>query len=173
MIELGPKPTESGIAVAPFADGLTTQRKVRFEYIKSKQIEFGGLGKATVVLTKPKGEALRELSKNDRAFTFEADGKVVSGNLIDFLRHGYYTVEVDMDPDKIPVALQDRGIEISIWVDNTKPITTAKLDPYHDTNAAFFSRSTRNEKGIIIMEELVLPKDENLLMAMRINASSN
>lgn len=168
-IEVETNPIEPR-GVAPFAKGIKTEGNRIAEYIINQPVPFGDLGEVTMVLTKPKGKALEELSENARAFTFGADGEVIRGDLISLLTRGYYMVGVEMklyDPqrDIIP----EKMIVIT-QVNNTQHTVAAdlKVGFRHNIASAFFQKSL--EEGVL--ETFVLPNDPEILSAIRVDVST-
>lgn len=161
--------TDPRRGIAPFAGGINTEGNRIVEYITNQPIRFGDLGEVTMVLTKPKGEVLKELLKNELAFTVGADGEFIRGNLISLLTRGYYMVGVEMqlyDPqiDNVP-----EKMIIITQINNTQHTVTAdlKVGYGHNIALAFFQRSL--EEGAL--ETFVLPSDPEILSAIRVGVS--
>ena len=169
-------PNEPPIGVPPFPEGVTRETNPMYAIIRNKKpIPLSDLGEMTVVLRKSKKQLLRyniakyNVLQKDQAFTVDLSGKIERGNLIDFFKKGYYWVEVEINPLLGLSVKTDRELNVGIWIENTQPVVTAPLLPGRNLKSiAHFLRTL--EDGAT--EDFVLPNNQKIREALRVNVSS-
>ena len=160
--------------VAPFAGGIETQGKdSQVTYIQYKDFSLGDVGKFFMYLTMPHKETLEiNTNRGDREYTIDLTGTIKRGNLRDFLKAGYYSVNLleetypglDIDDDPNP-----QEPTVNLWIDNTNTTISSSIIGEYPRGAAFLRRVDEKKP---ILEHFVLPNDPTILQAIRLNISS-
>jgi len=173
-------PNEPRIGVPPFPEGVKVEKEVnpRFRIIRSKPKLLRDLGEMIVVLHKPQEQLLdyqiveHIVSEKNKAFTVDLSGKIARGNLLDFFEKGYYWVGVEIDLLLGLPVKTDQELNVGIWIENTKPVVTAPLLPGRTgRNLKLKAQFLRIlEDGAI--EDFVLPNNQKIREALRVNVSS-
>lgn len=164
------QPNEPRRGVAPFAGGIEEQGEdSEVSYISYKDFSLGDLGKFFMHLSRPHNEKLKDhTNENDQGFTIDLAGRIQRGNLRDFLRRGCY--EVGLQERSHPSDIDEIAdqIKIDLWVDNTETIISSDLITEPPMGAAFLIKFDGKNK----LEHFVLPKDPEILQAIRISVNS-
>ena len=159
---------EPRMGIAPFADRLTIDMSDNGTiYKRSKSIQLGSLGNASLALEKPTQEYIeKKVRRDEQAVTIDLSGQIHTGNLQDFLKAGYHMLALVIE-NAVYSRQAKEHLMINVWVDRTESNFSAHIVNHGAMSISIFMRRVKGVK-----HTFVLPEDPKILQAVRINVNN-